>query len=315
MLRRLSLAAAGSAREPSQFIRAANSSPPPSRRLPRGRRQAPPALSTTALRVGAGARDRRRRLAGREGCVYFASRGANVVALDMSQCALDETVAAVATAAAGRRRRRRPALMVCDVRSKESVDAAVGAGVAAFGRIDACWNNAGMQGAMVPTPEYPLDDFRRVLDVNVVGAFTVLQAVGKAMAADGGSGAIVNTASVAALRGTPTMVAYVASKSAVIGMTTATAKAWRPTAFASTRSARRSSAPGFMWDNQNKLHAASGSPYFSRDPDAVAAIKINAVPLKRLGTSSEVVQAVAYLLSDDSSYVTGANLVVSGGLA
>ena len=73
--------------------------------------------------------------------------------------------------------------------------------------------------------------------------------------------------------------------------------------------------PGFMWDNQNKLHAASGSPYFSRDPDAVAAAKINAVPLTRLGTSSEVVQAVAYLLSDDSSYVTGANLVVSGGLA
>ena len=65
--------------------------------------------------------------------------------------------------------------------------------------------------------------------------------------------------------------------------------------------------PGFMWDNQNKLHAASGSPYFSRDPDAVAASKINAVPLKRLGTSAEVVQAVAYLLSDESSYVTGAS--------
>jgi len=314
MLRRLSLAAAGSAgafaiysrRQQLAAAEPAIARPPPA---------PPPVLSDhrfagkTVLVTGAGG------FLGREGCVYFASRGANVVALDMSQRALDETVAAVATAAAAAGGGGAVRAMVCDVRSKESVDAAVGAGVAAFGRIDACWNNAGMQGAMVPTPEYPLDDFRRVLDVNVVGAFTVLQAVGKAMAADGGGGAIVNTASVAALRGTPTMVAYVASKSAVIGMTTATAKDLAPDGIRVNAISPALLGPGFMWDNQNKLHAASGSPYFSRDPDAVAAAKINAVPLKRLGTSSEVVQAVAYLLSDDSSYVTGANLVVSGGLA
>lgn len=70
-----------------------------------------------------------------------------------------------------------------------------------------------------------------------------------------------------------------------------------------------------MWDRQNELHAASGSPYFSRDPLAVAEAKIASVPLKRLGTAREVVLTVAFLLSDDAAYTTGTNLVVSGGLA
>jgi NAD(P)-dependent dehydrogenase (short-subunit alcohol dehydrogenase family) len=72
---------------------------------------------------------------------------------------------------------------------------------------------------------------------------------------------------------------------------------------------------GFMWKRQNELHAASGSPYFSKDPASVATSKISGVPLKRIGTVEEVVSAVAFLLSDDSSYVTGTQLVVAGGLA
>ena len=70
-----------------------------------------------------------------------------------------------------------------------------------------------------------------------------------------------------------------------------------------------------MWKRQNELHAASGSPYFSRDPAEVARAKLGGVPLKRLGEVDEVVQAVAFLLSPDSSYITGTQLVVAGGLA
>ena len=70
-----------------------------------------------------------------------------------------------------------------------------------------------------------------------------------------------------------------------------------------------------MWDRQNEMHAASGSPYFSSDPEAVAAAKIGSVPMKRLGSVREVLDTVAFLLSDDSSYTTGCNLVVAGGLA
>lgn len=73
--------------------------------------------------------------------------------------------------------------------------------------------------------------------------------------------------------------------------------------------------PGFMWTRQNELHASSGSPYFSSDPEEVAKGKIGGVPMKRLGTIDEVAKSVAYLLSDDSSYTTGTNLVVDGGLS
>jgi 2-dehydro-3-deoxy-L-rhamnonate dehydrogenase (NAD+) len=71
----------------------------------------------------------------------------------------------------------------------------------------------------------------------------------------------------------------------------------------------------YMWKRQNQLHAASGSPYFARSEAEVGANKINGVPMKRLGTVEEVVSAVDYLLSDESSYITGTSLVVAGGLA
>ena len=66
---------------------------------------------------------------------------------------------------------------------------------------------------------------------------------------------------------------------------------------------------------QNELHAKSGSPYFSSDPEQVAAGKINSVPMKRLGSIEEVIKTVSYLLSDASSYTTGTNIIVDGGLA
>jgi len=70
-----------------------------------------------------------------------------------------------------------------------------------------------------------------------------------------------------------------------------------------------------MWTRQNELHASSGSPYFASDPEQVARSKVGGVPMKRLGTINEVVKSVAFLLSDDSSYTTGTNLVVDGGLS
>ena len=69
------------------------------------------------------------------------------------------------------------------------------------------------------------------------------------------------------------------------------------------------------WKRQNELHAASGSPYFDRDASVVATKKIGGVPLKRLGEVEEVVEAVAFLLSDESAYITGTSLVVAGGMA
>lgn len=203
--------------------------------------------------------------------------------------------------------------IVCDVTSDESVEAAVAATEKAFGRITHLWNNAGYQGAVKPTDEYPLADFQRVQDINVVGAFRVLHFVGRSMRKTGG-GVVVNTASVAGLRGTPAMPAYVASKAAVLALTMTVAKDLAPYNIRVNAISPALIGPGFMWDRQNELHAASGSPYFARDPEAVARAKLGGVPLKRLGSIEEVINGVLFLLSEESSYCTGTNLVLDGGL-
>lgn len=132
---------------------------------------------------------------------------------------------------------------------------------------------------------------------------------------DGAPYAIVNTSSVAALRGTPAMIAYASSKAAVLAMTVAAAKDLAPYGIRVNAISPALIGPGMMWDRQNKLHAKSGSPYYADDPEKVAKDKINSVPLKRLGSIEEVVKSVAFLLSESSSYTTGINLTVDGGLS
>ena len=239
---------------------------------------------------------------GRVGAKYFADQGAKVVLVDVNQAALDSVandVNGITTCA-------------CDVRDAEQVQAVVDAA----GPIHLLWNNAGYQGAMKPLLEYPADDVQLVMDINVVGAFRVLQACAKNMASNGG-GAIVQTGSVAGLRGTPTMGAYVASKAAIHGLTMTASKDLAPHHIRvnTVMPALIGPSSGFMWQRQNELHAASGSPYFDRDPAVVAAKKVQGVPLKRLGEVEEVVEAVAFLLSDESAYITGTSLVVAGGMA
>ena len=127
----------------------------------------------------------------------------------------------------------------------------------------------------------------------------------------------MQTGSVAGLRGTPTMNAYVASKAAVHGLTMTAAKDLAPHKIRvnTVMPALIGPEDGFMWKRQNELHAASGSPYFDRDADVLAKKKVGGVPLKRLGEVEEVVEAVAFLLSEDASYITGTSLVVAGGMA
>jgi len=256
---------------------------------------------------------------GSAGCLYFARRGARVAAVDRDAAALSATLAAAQSLPETTVVRS----YVCDVTDAAAVDATIAAITDAFDRIDLLWNNAGYQGEIRPTLAYDPVDFSRVMDVNVTGAFVVLQAVAKRMAAARGGDAaaaahpcaIVNTASVAALRGTPAMVAYAASKAAVLAMTVSAAKDLAPHGIRVNAISPALIGPGRLWARQNELHAASGSPYFADDPAVVARNKVGGVPMKRLGTVDEVLKSVAYLLSDDSSYTTGTNLVVDGGLS
>jgi NAD(P)-dependent dehydrogenase (short-subunit alcohol dehydrogenase family) len=257
---------------------------------------------------------------GREGCVYFANRGAKVVGMDLNPTALEETKATVVE--------RCPSsaeifVTTCNVTDITSVQTAVDAAVQHFGRIDLLWNNAGYQGHITPTLDYDPKDFALVMDINVTGMFIVLQTVAKQMvkqgtvisSTDGKFYSIVNTSSVAGLRGTPAMVAYASSKAAVLAMTVSTSKDLAPYGIRVNAVSPALIGPGFMWDRQNELHAKSGSPYFANDPETVAHNKVSGVPMKRLGSIEEVMHSVAFLLSDDSSYTTGTNLVVDGGMS
>ena len=168
---------------------------------------------------------------GRAGCLFFLRRGARIAALDVDANSLNETIAElrsadeVATTLADARIKG----YTCDVTNQLSVDSVISSIVSDFDKIDMLWNNAGYQGQIKPTLEYDAADFARVININVIGMFIVLQSVAKQMAKQKKQQtshpySIVNTASVAGLRGTPAMVAYSSSKAAVLAMTVSSAK-------------------------------------------------------------------------------------------
>ena len=189
-------------------------------------------------------------------------------------------------------------------------EVAVTAAVQGLGALGGLVNNAGYQGVFMPVDRYPLEDARRVIEVNVLGVLNVLAAVSRVMV-DGGS--VVNIASMAGVSGAPNMPAYSASKAAVIGLTQAVAKDLAPKGIRVNAVSPAFIGPGRMWDAQVERQAAAGSQYYAADPDEVAAQMIGMVPLRRYGSAHEVATVVAFLLSDDASYVTGVNVEVSGG--
>jgi NAD(P)-dependent dehydrogenase (short-subunit alcohol dehydrogenase family) len=174
-------------------------------------------------------------------------------------------------------------------------------------------NNAGYQGVFATVDAYPLDDARRVLEVNVLGVITVLAAASRAMIAAGDGGALVNLASMAGVSGAPNMPAYAASKAAVIGLTKAAAKDLAPAGIRVNAVSPAFVGRGRMREAQLAGQAATGTQYYANRPGAVAAQMIGMVPMRRYGSAQEVANVVAFLLSDDASYVRGVNVEVSGG--
>lgn len=236
----------------------------------------------------------------------FAAGGANLALTDIDSAKLE--------AVAAKLRPHGTALETypCDVTDSSQVEAMVEAVVERFGRIDYLFNNAGYQGLFVKTPDYPDEDFRKVIDINVMGAFYVLKAVSRRMREAGG-GAIVNTASYAGIIGPPNMLAYAASKFAVIGITKTAAKDLAPYNIRVNAVSPSLIGPGYMWTRQTELQAAADSQYFDRDPKVVERQMIASVPMRRLGRLEEVASGVAFLLSDEASYITGFNLEITGG--
>jgi 3alpha(or 20beta)-hydroxysteroid dehydrogenase len=187
-----------------------------------------------------------------------------------------------------------------DVTSEQEWSTTVAWGLDAHGRIDVLVNNAGVFLA-APLVETTLEEFRRVLDVNIVGVFLGMRAVAPTMS-ERGSGSIVNLSSLAGLTGGPYLTAYSASKWAVRGMTKVVAKE-----LARTGVRVNSLHPG-------QIDTAMNTRQRERTPELIDKL-IKGIPLGRIGEPLEVAEAAVYLASDESSYVTGSELVIDGGVS
>jgi NAD(P)-dependent dehydrogenase (short-subunit alcohol dehydrogenase family) len=251
---------------------------------------------------------------GREGCRYFAKRGARVAAIDRSKAGLKETFNALNQDRTSTKRTFDFKPYVCDVTDPKAMAEVADSVFYRFGRIDYLWNNAGYQGKIKTILDNDPEDFALVMSINVTGMFIVLQCFARKMKEQGGNAAIVNTGSVAGQRGTPGMVGYAASKAAVHAMTVCAAKELAQYNIRVNTVSPALIGPGFLWERQNKLHAKIGEPFFSSDAEEVGTAKINSVPMKRLGTPEEVVETVCFLFSKEASYITGVNVNVDGGM-
>jgi len=231
---------------------------------------------------------------GRATAALLAERGARIVAIEHPAADLSALEAVLPSTC-------EPLMIRADVTREEDVRRYVDLAVSAMGRIDIFFNNAGIEGPQAPIVDYPLADFRRILDVNVVGVFLGLQAVMPVMIAQG-SGSIVNASSIAGMIGATSMAGYIASKHAVLGLTRVAALEGAP---AGVRV--NSVHPGF-------IESRMLSDIVGRLGGGEAAALAQGVPAGRLGTPLEVAKAVAFLASDESSYMNGHALVVDGGL-
>jgi NAD(P)-dependent dehydrogenase (short-subunit alcohol dehydrogenase family) len=225
----------------------------------------------------------------------LAERGARIVAVDRREDDLKTAIKDLPASA--------EALAVtADVTREDEVADYVRATVDRFGAIDAFYNNAGIEGDIKPIPEYSLESFRRVLDVNVVGVFLGMKHVLPVMLKQN-KGSIINTASIAGLMGTPMIAVYSASKHAVIGLTKSAASECSGTGVRVN-----CVCPGFI--DSRMLSTILQGP--GNEPPPTEKI-VKRIPARRLGQASEVASIVAFLASDEASYVSGSAYTVDGG--
>lgn len=247
---------------------------------------------------------------GRQYCHGFAQFGANVVVADLvqEQCSrlADELRSKYKADALGAE---------CDVASPEAVSRMVALVVQEFGHIDILINNAASKSEnldefFAPFEDYSLDEWRRVMSVNIDGMFLAAQAVGSQMIKQGTGGSIIQISSIYGIMAPDpriyegsyyldhqinTPAVYSASKAAVLGLTRYLATYW------ADRGIRVNTlTPGGVQSGQNETFI---SKYSHR------------IPMGRMAYQNEMVGAALFLASDASSYVTGQNIVVDGGLS
>jgi NAD(P)-dependent dehydrogenase (short-subunit alcohol dehydrogenase family) len=231
---------------------------------------------------------------GRATSLVLASEGARIIVADIQDEEGSNTVGLV-KAAGGHAEYHH-----VDVSEYEQVDALIKNIAQQHGRLDGAFNNAGIEGPTAKIHDVLIEEWDRVIRVNLTGVFVCMKAEIEQLLRQEGGGSIVNTASVAGLIGIPGAASYNAAKHGVIGLTKTVALEY------GSRNIRVNAVcPGFI-----------ETPMLERVSDASTKIKnqlMNTVPMKRIAKPSEIGDTVAWLLSDKSSYVTGISVPVDGG--
>ena len=225
----------------------------------------------------------------------LAEAGANVVISSRKQELCDEVAAEVAAATG-----KETLGLACHVGDWEGIPGFVDAVVDRFGKIDVLVNNAGINPAPTTVSEMSLDYWRKLFNVNLEGPLRMSQQVAPVMR-DNGGGSIVNIVTMAAYSGGPNVCAYGSSKAALINLTKSMSQEWAP------------------W--HVRVNALCPGPFMTEMVAGAERVRegfidmiANGTLMKRVADASEIVGPVLYLASDASSYVTGDEISVSGGM-
>jgi 2-dehydro-3-deoxy-L-rhamnonate dehydrogenase (NAD+) len=185
-----------------------------------------------------------------------------------------------------------------DVSDYASVESALKQTLSAIGGVDILVNCAGIAGPTVPLTEYPIDEWQRVLAINLTGTFHTCRAVAPLMSARN-YGRIVNIASIAGKEGNPNASAYSASKAGVIGL---------------TKSLGKELAKSGVTVNC-VTPAVIRTPILDQVPQSHIDFMLSKIPMGRTGTLDEIASLVCWLASEECSFSTGAVFDLSGGRA
>lgn len=230
---------------------------------------------------------------GLEAAKDFAQAGAAVVLSDVNEAAVRQAAEKIA-------KDGHTTLGVrCDVTDEAEVKAMIEAAVAAFGRLDAAYSNAGIQSLLTDTADLTSEEWDRVVNINLKGVWLCMKYELQQMRQQG-SGAIVNCSSLGGLMGLPGRAAYHAAKHGVLGLTKSAAIEYAPLGIRIN-----AVCPGTISTPVVENMLRSGD---LREADAV-----KAMPINRLGKASEVSDAVLWLCSDMATFVIGQSIAVDGG--
>jgi NAD(P)-dependent dehydrogenase (short-subunit alcohol dehydrogenase family) len=219
--------------------------------------------------------------------------GASVVLVDTQAAAIDELAGSLSG----------PAItVVADVAKEAGVESYLAAAHERFGRIDLHHLNAGISGPLTQLPDLTLADFERVMGVNVTGVFLGLRGAFQRYRSQRSTGNVVVTASIGSLRASADLIPYQTSKNAVAGLVRGAAVYGGPLGIRVN-----AVAPGIV---PTELFAGDATASGGRD-DMVT--RASTTPLRRAGTAEEIANLVAFLLSEESSYMTGAVVPIDGG--